>query len=284
MKLEINKVIEQGRYEIYISLDQVIMIWLRLNWTAKGWLGETNLCSMNFSYVLISLLFLKKKTWLITKYNPAYCMYTFLWATIEQNAFVSFNIAVVLPDSHPDSWETLSFFAGSWKAPSCCWPLSFSPCQWAGETTIQRWDSHGAKSYCLWPWYRERCIWLMLSQINFFFQKFSFELIKLLSLCWRPEVVQSHVSWVEMYKAVQDTVVRISRMEERELKPSTWSCNPHCSCPWGSNVSVVLLVDSLRSAAIRNDKGLRSPSFLNGLWFTDAEQCFDSQKSWTTHR
>lgn len=54
-----------------------------------------------------------------------------------------------------------------------------------------------------------------------FFQKFSFELIKLLSLCWRPEVVQSHVSWVEMYKAVLDTVVRISRMEERELKPST---------------------------------------------------------------
>lgn len=175
MKLEINKVIEQGRCEIYISLDQIIMIWLSLNWTAKGCLGETNLCSMNFSYFFNFLTFYK--TWLIgIKCSPAYCMYPCLWATIEQNAFVSFNIAVVLPVSLPDAWENLvslirkmSFATGSYNAPSCCWPLSFSPCQGAGETTILRWDSHGAQSYCLWPCYRERCIWVMLSQINFFF-------------------------------------------------------------------------------------------------------------------
>lgn len=32
-KIEVNKIKEQGRYEIYIFLDQIIMIWLSLNWT-----------------------------------------------------------------------------------------------------------------------------------------------------------------------------------------------------------------------------------------------------------
>lgn len=32
-KIEVNKIKEQGRDELYIFLDQIIMIWLSLNWT-----------------------------------------------------------------------------------------------------------------------------------------------------------------------------------------------------------------------------------------------------------